>query len=184
MRTWKPVIILFFPSKAHVASACMLNRFSHVWFFVTLCTVASQAPLSLGFSRQEYRVGCHALLLGIFLIQRPNPRLLCLLHWQMGSLPLVPLGKPFVISVPLHIHFFFSHIGQLPLPTCTFFSLICLTYSPPWSWLSQTTSQVLEASFSTPNYYITMVQRCYWLYNVPPYYLFLYRESFTIFFRC
>ena len=53
-RTWKPVIILFFPSKTHVASACMLNCFSHVWFFVTLCTVASQAPLSLGFSRQEY----------------------------------------------------------------------------------------------------------------------------------
>ena len=27
---------------------------SHVWFFVTLWTVAPQAPLSMGFSRQEY----------------------------------------------------------------------------------------------------------------------------------
>ena len=33
--------------------ACMLNYFSPVWFFVTLWTVAHQAPLSMGFSRQE-----------------------------------------------------------------------------------------------------------------------------------
>ena len=31
---------------------------------------------------------------GIFLIQRSNACLLCLLHWQMGSLPLAPPGKP------------------------------------------------------------------------------------------
>ena len=29
---------------------------------------------------------------GIFLTQGLNPRLLCLLHWQVGSLPLAPLG--------------------------------------------------------------------------------------------
>ena len=40
------------------------------------------------------RVGCHALLQGIFLIQGSNPHLLCLLHWQAGSLPLVLPGKP------------------------------------------------------------------------------------------
>ena len=33
---------------------CMLNRFAHVQLFVTLWTVAYQAPLSMGFSRQEY----------------------------------------------------------------------------------------------------------------------------------
>ena len=38
-------------------------------------------------------VGCHFLLHGIFLTQGSNPCLLCLLHWQMGSLPLVPPGK-------------------------------------------------------------------------------------------
>ena len=32
---------------------CRLSRFSHVWFFVTLWTVACQAPFSMGFSRQE-----------------------------------------------------------------------------------------------------------------------------------
>ena len=39
-------------------------------------------------------VGCHALLQGIFLTQGSNPRLSCLLPWQVGSLPLAPPGKP------------------------------------------------------------------------------------------
>ena len=37
-------------------------------------------------------VGCHFLLLGIFTIQGSNPHLLCLLHQQVGSLPLAPPG--------------------------------------------------------------------------------------------
>ena len=37
--------------------ACMLNCFSHVWLFATLWTIARQAPLSRGFSRQEYWSG-------------------------------------------------------------------------------------------------------------------------------
>ena len=37
--------------------ACMLSHYSQVWLFVTLWTVAHQAPLSLGFSRQEYWSG-------------------------------------------------------------------------------------------------------------------------------
>ena len=39
-------------------------------------------------------VSCCSLLQGIFPIQESNPYLLHLLHWQVGSLPLVPLGKP------------------------------------------------------------------------------------------
>ena len=39
-------------------------------------------------------VGCHALLQGTFLTQGLNSHLLCLLHWQVGSLPLLPPGKP------------------------------------------------------------------------------------------
>ena len=38
-------------------------------------------------------MGCHALLQGIFLNQGSNLCLLYLLHWQAGSLPLVPAGK-------------------------------------------------------------------------------------------
>jgi len=35
----------------------MLSHFSHVQLFVTLWTVDCQAPLSMGFSRQEYWSG-------------------------------------------------------------------------------------------------------------------------------
>ena len=33
---------------------CVLSCFRRVQLFVTLCTVCCQAPLSMGFSRQEY----------------------------------------------------------------------------------------------------------------------------------
>ena len=36
---------------------CVLSHFSHVQLFATLWTVAHQAPLSMGFSRQEYWSG-------------------------------------------------------------------------------------------------------------------------------
>ena len=40
------------------------------------------------------RVGCHVLLQGIFSTQESNQHLFHLLHWEAGSLPLVPLGMP------------------------------------------------------------------------------------------
>jgi len=43
---------------------------------VTLWTAACQAPLSMGFSRQEYWSGLQVLLQGIFLIQEVNLGLL------------------------------------------------------------------------------------------------------------
>ena len=49
-------------------------------------------------------VGCHALLQGIFPTQGSNLSLLPLLHWQMGSLPLVPPGKPLVKRQRRHIY--------------------------------------------------------------------------------
>ena len=45
----------------------MLSHFNRVWVFVILWTIAHQAPLSLGFSKNT-AVGCHALL------QRKMPR--------------------------------------------------------------------------------------------------------------
>ena len=52
-----------------------------VWLFVTLWTVAHQAPLSTGFSRQEYWSGLPFPLPGIFSTQWLNP---CLLHYCVG----------------------------------------------------------------------------------------------------
>ena len=65
---------------------------SHVWFFKTPKTVAHQAPLSMGFPRQEYYNT-------IILFPTPddlpdsgsNPRLL---HKRVDSLPLLHLGSP------------------------------------------------------------------------------------------
>ena len=37
--------------------ACVLNPFSCVQLFATLWTIACQAPLSMGFFRQEYESG-------------------------------------------------------------------------------------------------------------------------------
>ena len=45
-----------------------------------------------GFIGKNTGVGCHFLLQGIFLTQRSNLRLLCLLHWQACSLSLHHLG--------------------------------------------------------------------------------------------
>ena len=43
-------------------------------------------------------VDWHVLLQGIFPTQGLNTCLLCLLHWQAGSLPLAPPGKPQTMS--------------------------------------------------------------------------------------
>ena len=46
-------------------------------------------------------VGCHALLHGIFLTQGSNRHPL---HWQAGSLPLGPPGKPVVNPTEVKVH--------------------------------------------------------------------------------
>ena len=56
-------------------------------------------PLSKLWEIVKYRGVCHALLQRIFLTQGSNPHLLCLLHWQAGSLPLAPPGKPFMHQI-------------------------------------------------------------------------------------
>ena len=68
----------------HILCAQLL---SCVRLFVTPWTVALQAPLSMNFPGKNTGVGCHFLLQGIFLTQGLNPCLLCLLHWQVDSLP-------------------------------------------------------------------------------------------------
>ena len=70
--------------------ACALSH-------VRLCdpwTVAHQAPLPMEFSGRNTGVGCRFLLRGIFPTQGSKTHLLCLLHWQADSLPLLPLGSP------------------------------------------------------------------------------------------
>ena len=56
---------------------CVCELLSCVQLFLTLWTVACQAPLSMGFFKQEYWSGFYVLLQGIFLTQGTNPGLHC-----------------------------------------------------------------------------------------------------------
>ena len=62
---------------------CVLSH-SVVSDFATPWTVAHQAPLSMEFSRQEYRSGLPFPPPGIFPTQGSNPCSFCFLHWQVG----------------------------------------------------------------------------------------------------
>ena len=72
---------------------CMLTCFRPVWLFATPWIIVDQAPLFMGFSKQEYWSG---FIQGIFSTQRSNLCLLCPLHWQVCPLPTVPPGKPLI----------------------------------------------------------------------------------------
>ena len=54
---------------------------------LTPWTVACQAPLSMGFPRQEYRRGLPIPSTGGLPDRGSNLHLICLLHWQVGPLP-------------------------------------------------------------------------------------------------
>ena len=54
----------------------------------------SRLLCSWDFPGKNTGVGGHFLLQGIFLTQGSNPRLLCLLHWQVDSLPLSHVESP------------------------------------------------------------------------------------------
>ena len=78
-------------------SCTVPGRFSCVQLFAILWTTALQAPLSMGFSWQEYWSGLPCPPSG----DHPDPAieplcsqhscLLSLLHWQVDSLPLAPI---------------------------------------------------------------------------------------------
>ena len=48
------MILRLSPALIHLYGVCILGCFSCVWLFETLWIIARQAPLSMGFSRQEY----------------------------------------------------------------------------------------------------------------------------------
>ena len=80
---------------ACMRGACVLSHLSSGWLFATLWTLACQAPLSVGFSRQEYWGGLPCPPQG----DLPDPRITLssfltpALPIKTGCLPLVPSGK-------------------------------------------------------------------------------------------
>ena len=77
---------------------CCIQLFSHVQLFATQWTVTHQAPLSMEFSNKNTRVGCHALLQGIFPSQGSNWNLLhC--RWILYQLSLQGRSSIAIISL-------------------------------------------------------------------------------------
>ena len=73
---------------------------------LTPWTITHQAHLFIGFSRQEYWSGLLCPPPGDLPCPGIKAYLLCLLHWQVGSLPLAPPGKPVLYEVSANtIHF-------------------------------------------------------------------------------
>ena len=73
-------------------------------FLVFLCVVLgakslrgapARLPCPWASPGKNTGAGCHVLLQEIFPTQGSNPRLLCLLHWQVGFLP---LGLPYPVG--------------------------------------------------------------------------------------
>ena len=78
------------PGLPLITMSVHVQLLSHVQLFVTTWTLAHQAPLSMGFSRQEYWSGLPFPSPG----DLPDPILnLNLLHWQVDSLSLSHPGK-------------------------------------------------------------------------------------------
>ena len=90
---------------------CMLSHFSCVRLFATLWTVAHQAPLSMGFSRQEYWSGLPCpppgdlLNPGIKAVSLMSPAL------QADSLPLAPPELKWQSKVPVWLCMFICSLG-------------------------------------------------------------------------
>ena len=80
-----------------------------------------QVPLAMGFSRQEYWSGLPCPPSGDLPNPGIEPALAGLLHWQAGSLPLVPPEKPY-------IYIYISSFNlQYHLMSCVFITSTLLT---------------------------------------------------------
>ena len=92
-------------------SKICMSKFINIWSAIHtlyVCSVIKSCPILCNsmdhslpglicpwdFQGKDTGVDCHFLLQGIFLTQGSNPRLLWLLHGQVNSLPLSPLGSP------------------------------------------------------------------------------------------
>ena len=82
--------------------ACILNQFSHVHFSAALWTVARQAPLFIGFSRQEYWSGSLCPPPGNLPDLGIEPESLAFPAWADKFFSIEPPGKPIVSMLPTH----------------------------------------------------------------------------------
>ena len=88
-------------SGTHLCMKVKVKSLSHVRLFATPWTVAHQAPLSMGFSRQEYWSGLPFPSPG----DLPNPGIEPMSPaLQADALTSEPPGKPHLCMVPLYMY--------------------------------------------------------------------------------
>ena len=127
---------------------CVLSCFSHVRLFLTLWTTAHQAPLSKGFSRQEYWSGLPFPSSGDLPDPGIKPTSLCLLHWQVDPLPLTPPGKaPQNLQLSFKKYLFSHDIIQFKKFSFInlFFFCLCWVFIAVCGLLSSTMHRLLIA---------------------------------------
>ena len=96
---------------------CTLSRFSRVRPFATLWTVAQQAPISTGFSRQEYWSGSPGLPLEDFHDPGIKPTSPVTPELQADSLPLSHQGSPVCPYTTTYLTFLLlMELGDICLP--------------------------------------------------------------------
>ena len=118
---------------------CVLSRFSRVQLCATLWTVAHQAPLSMGFSRQEYWSG----------LPFPPPEDLSDPRIEPCPLLLAPPRKPFK---QLSFETVTYCCRQINIPSIIIFYL--------YHFLSQTTYSLISWSFPIMSYLYTSACLC------------------------
>ena len=106
----------------------------HVQLFAAPLSIAHRPPLSKEFSRQEYWSRLPFPAPGDIPTQESKTNLLCLLHWQVDSLPLALCGKPQAPGIKCKINYkprdkswrecmgmfcFFFFRPSLPLSICS-----------------------------------------------------------------
>ena len=106
-------------------------------------------------------MGCHAFFQGIFPTYGSNPSSLCLLHWQTGSLPLVPPGKP-----PCLLSVQFSSVTQSWPTLCD--PMDCSTPGLPVHHSSRSSPKLMSIESVMPSSHLILCVPLLLLPPIPP----------------
>ena len=128
-------------SYIYVCVCVCARALSHVQLSAAPWTVACQIPLSMQFSRQEYWNGLPFPPPGESSWPRDRTWVSYLLHCQVASLPLAPLGKPIRVYMYVNIYIcslysllkvieFIEYSSLCYAVDCLFYIVLCVYVNP------------------------------------------------------